>query len=83
MPVRPGERRRQAWAEPPYRALARAALAAAARPDRSGRVGAGYGATAGSRPGGIGSASVTAHGLTVAALVAVNSFGEVYAGEPP
>ncbi len=71
------------WAEPPYRALARAALAAAARPDASGRIGAGHGATAGSRPGGIGSASVTAHGLTVGALVAVNSFGEVYAGEPP
>ncbi len=71
------------WAEPPHRALGRAALAAAARPDRSGRVGAGFGATAGSRPGGIGSASVTAHGLTVGALVAVNSFGEVYAGEPP
>lgn len=71
------------WLEPPHRALGQAALAAVTRPDASGRVGAGFGATAGSRPGGIGSASVTAHGLTVGALVAVNSFGEVYPGEPP
>ncbi len=71
------------WAEPPYRTLARAALAAAARPDASGAVGAGHGALAGSRPGGIGSASVTAHGFTVGALIAVNSFGEVYPGAPP
>ncbi len=70
------------WAEPPYAALARAALAAATHPDASGPVGAGHGAVAGSRAGGIGSASVSAHGLTVGALVAVNSFGEVYAGEP-
>ncbi len=71
------------WAEPPHRDLARAALAAAARPDTSGAVGAGYGAVAGSRPGGIGSASVAGHGFTVGALIAVNSFGEVYAHAPP
>lgn len=71
------------WTEPPHRALGVAALAAATCPDASGCRGAGYGAMAGSRPGGIGSASVTAHGLTVGALVAVNSFGEVHAGEPP
>ena len=71
------------WGEPPHRGLGRAALAAAGGADASGRRGAGYGATAGSRPGGIGSASVTAHGLTVGALIAVNSFGEVYPGEPP
>jgi len=76
------------WDEPPYRALGRAALAAAGSGaahdgDTSGPIGAGFGATAGSRPGGIGSASVSAHGLTVGALVAVNSFGEVYASEPP
>ncbi len=71
------------WAAPPYRDLARAALAAVTRPDASGAIGAGFGAVAGSRPGGIGSASATAHGLTVGALVAVNSFGEVYSGEPP
>lgn len=71
------------WAEPPFRALGRAALAAVGDGDHSGRFGAGFGATAGGRPGGIGSASVTAHGLTVGALIAVNSFGEVFAGEPP
>ncbi len=71
------------WDEPPYRALARAALDALGN-DVSGAVGAGTGATAGSRAGGIGSASVTApSGHRVGALIAVNSFGEVYAGEPP
>jgi len=71
------------WDEPPYRDLGRTALAAAGRPDRSGRVGAGTGATAGSRPGGIGSASVVSGGYHVGALIAVNSFGEVHAGSPP
>ena len=76
-----------AGAEPPFRALGRGALAAARSAsecsDRSGRIGAGFGAMAGDVPGGIGSASVTAHGLTVGAIVAVNSFGTVYPGEPP
>ncbi|QYE35977.1 P1 family peptidase [Polymorphobacter sp. PAMC 29334] len=71
------------WVEPPHRALGRTALAACARPDSSGAAGAGFGAIAGSRPGGIGSVSVRAHGFTVGALVAVNSFGEVYPGAPP
>ena len=71
------------WDEPPYRALALAALAAVGN-DTSGALGAGYGATAGSRAGGIGSTGTRApSGYTVGALVAVNSFGEVYAGEPP
>ena len=70
------------WAEPPHRALGRTALAAVTRPDTSGAHGAGCGAVAGSRPGGVGSVSVTAHGVTVGALVAVNSFGEVYADAP-
>ena len=69
------------WEEPPYRALALAALDAS--DDVSGAVGAGFGAVAGSRPGGIGSASTTQAGYTVGALIAVNSFGEVHAGEPP
>ena len=38
---------------------------------------------AGSRSGGIGSVSTTHAGYTIGALIAVNSFGEVYAGEPP
>jgi L-aminopeptidase/D-esterase-like protein len=70
-------------AEPPYRRLAREAFATPG-PDSSGRVGAGYGARAGSRQGGIGSVSATlSSGHRIGALVAVNSFGEVYAGEPP
>ena len=69
------------WDEPPYRALALQALDDAT--DKSGQIGAGTGATAGSRAGGIGTAS-TRHGdYTVGALIAVNSFGEVYAHEPP
>tara|TARA_R110000868_G_scaffold120773_5_gene320660 strand:- start:35871 stop:36863 length:993 start_codon:yes stop_codon:yes gene_type:complete len=69
----------KAWGEePPYRQLGKDALAAASRDVRLGRAGAGYGARAGSRPGGTGSASlVTADGITIAALVCVNSFGSV------
>lgn len=75
----------KAWGmAPPYHRLALAACAALGTDCPHGRFGAGYGATAGSRPGGIGSASVGGpHGFRVAALIAVNSFGEVYAGEPP
>jgi L-aminopeptidase/D-esterase-like protein len=75
----------KAWgAEPPYRHLTRAAYAALGSGDTSGRLGAGYGARAGSRPGGIGSVSATlSSGYRIGALVAVNSFGEVYAGAPP
>lgn len=74
----------KAWVEPPYRDLAVKALAAADfASDVSGAVGAGAGAVAGSRPGGIGSASTRHGGWTVGALIAVNSFGEVYTGEPP
>jgi L-aminopeptidase/D-esterase-like protein len=70
--------------DPPYRRLAREALAAASEAPASGRVGAGFGARAGSRPGGIGIATaVLDGGGTVAALVAVNSFGEVTPGAPP
>lgn len=73
--------------EPPYRALGSAACAAAMKgssSDGSGRLGAGYGAIAGSRPGGIGSVAVRSEtGHMVGALIAVNSFGEVYPGEPP
>lgn len=72
------------WGEtPPYHALALAACAAASRTPQRGRIGAGAGARAGSRPGGIGGASAPAGGYTVAALAAVNSFGEVYEGAPP
>lgn len=70
-------------AQPPYRRLTREAFAASC-PDSSGRIGAGYGARAGSRQGGIGSVSASlSSGHRIGALIAVNSFGEVYAGEPP
>ncbi|MDB5371817.1 MAG: L-aminopeptidase/D-esterase, partial [Belnapia sp.] len=60
----------------PYPALGRAALAAAGLEFALGNAGAGLGARAGSLKGGLGSASlVTADGLQVGALVAVNSFG--------
>ena len=75
----------KSWgAEPPFRALTRAAFAMLGTGDTSGRLGAGYGARAGSRPGGIGSVSATlSSGHRIGALVAANSFGEVYVGAPP
>jgi L-aminopeptidase/D-esterase-like protein len=70
-------------AEPPYRRLTRTAFTTPTE-DISGRLGAGYGARAGSRQGGIGSVSATlSSGHRIGALIAVNSFGEVYAGAPP
>lgn len=65
--------------EPPYRALGLAACESAARaPVKLGRAGAGFGASAGAGPGGLGSASyVTPEGIIVGVLVAVNSFGSV------
>ncbi len=79
----------KSWgAEPPYRRLARAAFGARGAGDAGGDVsgawGAGHGARAGSRPGGIGSVSARlARGHRIGALIAVNCFGEVYAGAPP
>ena len=74
---------RKDWGlEPPYRALAIAAAQAASGDFDLGTAGAGYGAMAGGLKGGTGSASVvTADGLTVGAVVAVNSFGSVVAGD--
>jgi len=65
---------------PPYRALGESALASATDAAFSlGRAGAGFGALAGQHSGGLGSASIeTQDGMTVGALVAVNSFGSVY-----
>jgi L-aminopeptidase/D-esterase-like protein len=69
------------WGEtPPYRALGMTAAKAAGGTFDLGTAGAGYGAMAGSLKGGLGSASiVTEDGLTVGAVVAVNSFGAVTA----
>lgn len=72
----------KAWGEiPPYRRLAAAALAAAGPTVARGDAGAGYGATCGALKGGIGSASIQRHTdchahETVAALIAVNAFGD-------
>ncbi|MCH8862898.1 MAG: P1 family peptidase [Proteobacteria bacterium] len=67
------------WGDaPPYGRLARQACENAGKNFSLGPYGAGRGATAGDKRGGIGSASyVTEDGLMVGALVAVNSFGEV------
>lgn len=63
--------------QPPYPELARQACESAGKSFSLGSYGAGRGAMAGAAPGGIGSASyVTEDGLTVGAIVAVNSFGE-------
>ncbi|QNL19418.1 P1 family peptidase [Hyphobacterium sp. CCMP332] len=67
------------WGElPPYASLGRAAVQAASGAVTLGRAGAGYGASAGTLPGGIGSASIqTGDGYTIGAIVAVNCFGAV------
>lgn len=66
------------WDENPYRALGRAAYAAAAPAFGIGSVGAGTGALTAMHKGGLGSASlVLASGITVGALVAANPVGSV------
>ncbi|MCW5725746.1 MAG: P1 family peptidase [Maricaulaceae bacterium] len=67
----------KAWGErPPYFDLGAAAVKAASLDVALGRAGAGYGAMAGARLGGTGSASiVTRDGYAVGALACVNSFG--------
>lgn len=69
----------KAWGEvSPYAALGREALDSAGTEVAEGRAGAGFGASAGSLPGGLGTASiVTDDGYTVGAIVAVNCFGSV------
>lgn len=61
-----------------------ACVAASASPPAEGNVGAGAGATVGklfgrhrAMKGGVGSAALTVHGLTVGAIVAVNAVGDV------
>ena len=70
---------------PPYRELGYAAAAAAAASDFAlGSVGAGMGATTVNCKGGLGSASaVTADGVRVGALAAVNAVGSVTVGDGP
>ena len=72
------------WAENPYPALGRRALAAAGVDVALGSAGAGFGAMTGNWRGGLGSASVVLDsGVTVGALVAVNALGSVTVGEGP
>jgi L-aminopeptidase/D-esterase-like protein len=68
---------RKPWSgEPPYRALGRKAVIAAAKDFALGNAGAGLGATAGRLKGGVGSASLRLAGsAVVGAIVAVNSWG--------
>jgi L-aminopeptidase/D-esterase-like protein len=63
------------WEDPPYRTLGLQACEAAGRQFSLGNAGAGLGATAGLFKGGLGSASIIWQGVTVGALVVVNSFG--------
>jgi len=65
----------------PYRRLAVMACESAVEDFATGPEGAGFGAIAGDRPGGVGSASAVTDTFTVAALVAVNSFGVVTSPE--
>ena len=72
------------WTDNPYKALGRAALAAAVEDFAIGSAGAGAGATTDGLKGGLGSASaVLEGGLTVGALVAVNALGSVTVGAGP
>lgn len=77
----------KAWGlDPPYRRLGMDAVAAAGSTFGLGRIGAGRGAKAGARLGGLGSASVDlGQGLIVGALAAVNPLGSVVMadGETP
>ena len=73
---------RKDWADNPYKALGRQALAAAGADFALGSHGAGTGASTANLKGGLGSASaVLGNGLTVGALVAVNALGSVTVGE--
>jgi L-aminopeptidase/D-esterase-like protein len=69
---------------PPYRDLAYAATKSASLDFELGSVGAGFGATTVNFKGGIGSASsMTADGVSVAALAAVNAAGSVVIADGP
>lgn len=73
----------KAWGlEPPYRRLGIEAVSNAGLEVALGTAGCGYGAKAGGWRGGTGGASiVTEDGLIVGAVVGVNSFGSVTAGD--
>jgi len=75
----------KAWgADPPFRALGRAALTAAGLDFALGSVGAGLGATTATVKGGLGSASLALpSGHVVGAVVAVNAVGNPLFGPGP
>ena len=64
--------------EPPFARLGVEALEDASSIFDLGKAGAGYGATAGLYPGGLGSASETVDGITIGALIAANPVGSPY-----
>lgn len=64
--------------EPPFRALGIKACETASDKLSLGAFGAGFGATAGLYPGGLGSASDVVDGITVGALIAANPVGSPY-----
>jgi len=67
------------WGEtPPFAALGKQALENADIDFKLGKAGAGYGATAGLYPGGLGSASERVGDITVSALIAANPVGSPY-----
>ena len=69
------------WADNPYPALGREALAKAAADFAIGTAGAGTGASTGNLKGGLGSASARlSNGVTVGALVVVNALGQATVG---
>lgn len=71
------------WGVNPYRALGIQALAKMDEQFALGTAGAGTGAIAGGLKGGLGSASLVVDGITVGALVAVNSLGNTTMGDGP
>ena len=69
---------------PPYREFGFDAAAAASADFALGRAGAGFGCTTATQRGGLGSAStMLSGGITIAALVAVNSVGSAMMGAGP
>ena len=63
---------------PPFRALGIEACEAASDKLHLGSAGAGFGATAGTYLGGLGSASEAVNGITVGAIIAANPVGSPY-----
>jgi len=72
----------KAWGhEPPFRTLAIQACENISGTVEEGKAGAGFGATAGLYPGGLGTASETLGGITVGAIIAANPVGSPFMPE--